>query len=105
MRLLSIVFSLALLVLLPTVTAGDLYVMRVDGLACPYCAYGIEKLLERRDEVEPGSIDIRLEEGLVIVRLLDGRHIDDATLEQLLADAGFTLRSVERRSGADARDR
>ena len=101
MKRLMIAATMAALLSPLFMSAGETYVMRVDGIACPYCAYGIEKILERRDEVEPDSVDVRLEEGLVILRMKDGMHLDDTTLAELLDDAGFTLRSVERQADGD----
>ena len=61
--------------------SGIEYRMRVDGLACPYCAYGIEKKLKAIDGVQ--KIDVNLDDGLVIV------------------DAGFTFRSMTEKPAED----
>ncbi len=61
--------------------AGTQYQMRVDGLACPYCAYGIEKKLSAIDGVE--KIDVDLENGLVIVNVVDGFKLSDEQMTQL----------------------
>jgi mercuric ion binding protein len=66
------------------------YTIRVDGLACPYCAYGIEKKLNELDGVK--FIDMDLEKGIVTVNAFDVK-LNDAQLEQLFQDAGFTYRS------------
>jgi len=71
--------------------AGTQYQMRVDGLACPYCAYGIEKKLNAIDGVE--KIDVDLENGLVIVDVIEGVKLSDEQMTQLFNDAGFTYRS------------
>ena len=52
------------------VADGTRYQMRVDGLACPYCAYGIEKHLKKIDGVE--KIDVDLDNGLVNVNVVSG---------------------------------
>lgn len=88
----------ALLLLLWSATtpaAGTQYVMRVDGLACPYCAYGIEKKLRQIDGVE--NIDVDLENGMVSVSTHEGVVLDEARMRQLFKDAGFTYRSMEKR--------
>ena len=72
--------------------AGTQYQMRVDGLACPYCAYGIEKKLNKVDGVE--KIDIDLNKGLVIVNVADGVKLSEEQMTQLFRDAGFTYRSM-----------
>ena len=51
--------------------AGTQYQLRVDGLACPFCAYGIEKNFTRTEGVE--SVDIDLKNGLVIVNTAEGK--------------------------------
>jgi mercuric ion binding protein len=89
-------FLLPLLLLwsLAALAAGTQYAMRVDGLACPYCAYGIEKKLNQVEGVE--RIDIDLEKGLVIVYVREGVEINEARMQQLFKDAGFTYRSMTR---------
>jgi len=72
--------------------AGTQYQMRVDGLACPYCAYGIEKKLKKIDGVE--KIDVDLNKGLVTVNVAEGVTLDEARMTQLFKDAGFTYRSM-----------
>lgn len=72
--------------------AGTEYRMRVDGLACPYCAYGIEKKLKAIDGVE--KIDIDLEAGLVVVDVVEGVELSEPQMKTLFQDAGFTYRSM-----------
>lgn len=71
---------------------GTQYQMRVDGLACPYCAYGIEKSLKKIDGVN--EIDIDLNKGLVTVNVAEGVTLSDAQMTKLFNDAGFTFRSM-----------
>ncbi|MFQ6005658.1 MAG: heavy-metal-associated domain-containing protein [Woeseia sp.] len=89
-----------LVLLLVTVTANlaiageTRYEMRVDGLACPYCAYGIEKKFKAIDGVR--SIDFDLERGLVIVVTDESIRFTEDKLRKLFDDAGFTFRSLRR---------
>ena len=55
---------------LVAVAGGTKYVMRVDGLACPYCAYGIERKLKKIEGVE--QIDVDLDNGCM--RMVPGSH-------------------------------
>lgn len=71
--------------------AGE-YVMRVDGLACPFCAYGVEKKLKRLEGVR--AVDVDLDRGLVTVEVADGVRLDEARIETLIRDAGFTYRGT-----------
>lgn len=71
---------------------GTQYQMRVDGLACPYCAYGIEKNLKKIDGVN--KIDVDLNNGLVTVNVAVGVTLTDVQMTKLFTDAGFTFRSM-----------
>ena len=87
--------ALMIIVLLgsaPALADGTQYRMRVDGLACPYCAYGIEKNLKKIDGVE--KIDVDLNNGLVTVNVAAGVTLTDAQMAKLFTDSGFTFRSM-----------
>ena len=84
--MLALVWSVAAL------AAGTQYRMQVDGLACPYCAYGVEKKLKGIEGVE--KIDVDLEKGLVTVNVREGVALTEPQLVQLFKDAGFTYRSM-----------
>ncbi|MDT8385737.1 MAG: heavy-metal-associated domain-containing protein [Gammaproteobacteria bacterium] len=72
--------------------AGTQYDLRVDGLACPFCAYGIEKKFTKTPGVE--SVDIDLKNGLVIVKTAEGKTFTQDELKTLINDTGFTLKGV-----------
>ncbi len=74
---------------------GTWYEIRVDGLACPYCSYGVEKNLLKADGVE--SIDIDFVRGVVTVKALGARRFDEAELRRLIDASGFTMRGVTTR--------
>ena len=71
---------------------GTRYQMRIDGLVCPYCAYGIEKKLKKIEGVE--EIDVDLNNGLVTVNVASGVTLTDEQMVKLMTDAGFTFRSM-----------
>jgi mercuric ion binding protein len=70
---------------------GLAYEVGVDGLACPFCAYGIEKQLSKLDGVEAVETDIK--QGRVVVRVRGGKTLDKRQVEQAVKKAGFSLRS------------
>ena len=72
--------------------AGTRYSMRVDGLACPYCAYGIEKKLKKISGVS--NIKVDLNKGLVSVDANEGTRLNEKQMKTLFKDAGFTYRSM-----------
>ncbi len=72
---------------------SHVYKLYVDGLACPFCAYGVEKKVGGLDGVE--KIDIDIDGGVVLVTLADGATLDEAAAKQAVDEAGFTLRKFE----------
>ncbi len=87
------VFALVLLLPVTAFAAQTRYRLQVDGLACPFCAYGIEKELTRTDGVE--SLDIDINAGTVTVTMSDGATMTEAKASQVVEDAGFTLGGFE----------
>ena len=87
-------FALSLLLPVAAFAAQTQYQLRVDGLACPFCAYGIEKALTRTDGVE--GIDIDINAGIVTVTMADGAAMTEEKAQQIVEDAGFTLAGVEK---------
>lgn len=73
--------------------AGEVYKLYIDGLACPFCAYGVEKKVGGLDGVE--RVDIDIDEGLVAVTMAEGSTLDEATAKRAIDEAGFTLRAFE----------
>ena len=87
--------GLALMLFAATAALADshVYKLYVDGLACPFCAYGVEKKVGGLDGVE--KVEIEIEEGVVTVTLADGATLDEATAKQAIDQAGFSLRKFE----------
>lgn len=75
------------------VWAGEVYKLYVDGLACPFCAYGVEKKVGNVEGVEKVEIDI--DGGLVSVTMAEGSTLDEATAKRAVDEAGFSLRAFE----------
>ena len=76
--------------------AGPSYRIEVDGLACPFCAYGIEKKLNASPGVERVETDIK--HGVVIVTMDDGAALDETAAKRAVKEAGFTLKGFKRAS-------
>jgi len=92
--------SVALLAMLLSTAAfagGDRFALAVDGLACPFCAYGIEKQLSAIDGVE--SVETDVKSARVIVTLAAGKTLSEEVARQAVTDAGFTLRSLKKIRG------
>jgi mercuric ion binding protein len=69
-------------------------VIEVDGLSCPFCAYGLEKKLRQVNGVT--KVDVQLKTGKVIVTLKPGLKVTDEALKKAVESAGFTPRAIER---------
>lgn len=65
----------------------------VDGLACPFCAYGLEKKLDDHDAVH--KLQVEIEKGRVLLTFRDGQTLTKDEIEQAVEEAGFTARKVE----------
>jgi copper chaperone CopZ len=78
---------------------GNQYTLGVDGLGCPFCAYGIEKQLSAIEGVE--SIETDIKSGQVVVTLVEGKSLREEVARQAVKDAGFTLRSLKQIQRSD----
>ena len=88
------------LVAIAALAAPPTYRLRVDGLACPFCSYGIEKKLKAIDGVV--RLETNIKEGTVIVTMKDGATLDEATAKKAVKAAGFTLNGFEQVESVDA---
>ncbi|NIA29913.1 MAG: hypothetical protein GWP06_08400 [Actinobacteria bacterium] len=77
--------------------------IKVNGLACPFCAYGLEKKLKKLDGV--GKINISLNKGLATLDSKADQSIEFKNLKKIVKAAGFsateiavTVRGVVRKS-------
>lgn len=69
------------------------YTLQVDGLACPFCAYGIEKQLRRIEGVQ--AVDVDVPAGRIVVMLAEGGSLTEAQARKATEDSGFTLRAFQ----------
>lgn len=97
MNAIRFILASALLALSTPAMADQLYKLRVDGLACAYCAYGIEKQFMRTPGVS--HVDIDFENGYVLVSAGDDTSFSEDQLRTIVNDAGFTLRGIKVESG------
>lgn len=67
--------------------------IRVDGLSCPFCAYGLEKKLNDIEGVE--NIHIDFEKGLVTLNIVGSQKISENEIKSKVKEAGFTPKKIE----------
>jgi copper chaperone CopZ len=93
MNINHILFFLILLWSNASFAGGVRYQLEVDGLACPFCAYGIEKKLSQLSGVVQVETDVA--NGRVEVDMADGQTLNEDQARQAVKDAGFSLRSFK----------
>lgn len=68
--------------------------IRTDGLACYFCAYGMERFFKKSGRI--AWYDMNMKDGVVEVGFIKGKPIlDIKTLKQYVHDAGFTPREMK----------
>lgn len=66
--------------------------IRVDGLSCPFCAYGLEKKLKSIEGV--GGVKIYVDKSVAALENKKEKSIAVESLESVVKDAGFTPRQI-----------
>jgi len=66
--------------------------IEVDGLSCPFCAYGLEKNLKDVENIKDIKIDV--ENAFVLLKISEGKSVNEQLLRKNIKDAGFTPRNI-----------
>lgn len=66
--------------------------VKVDGLACPFCAYGLEKKLAQVKGVTEAKTDLK--DGTVNLSMAKGGGVNVRSLDQAVREAGFSMKDV-----------
>lgn len=74
-----------------TLAAEGRYVIGVDGLACPYCAYSLEKQIKGIEGVENVTIDLK--HSRAMITMAQDRSLSKGQARQAVEDAGFTMKT------------
>ena len=85
----------------PAMAQPAQYVLRIDGITCPFCVATSESALKKLKGVSAVSSD--LEAGTITLCADDTKaDISDATLAKLFRGKGFTYRGKEKRGACPA---
>ncbi|MFQ5630758.1 MAG: cation transporter, partial [bacterium] len=86
----TILASFALALMISTTLFADQKQVnvRIDGLSCPFCAFGLEKKLKSIEGVE--KLEIKINDGLAILTFEDGAKVDEKLIIKKIKEAGFT---------------
>ena len=76
----------------PTQAQVEKVEIRVDGLACPFCAYGLEKKLKDLKGVR--NVKINVKDGQAALQNAAKQSIAVEKLESVVKNAGFTPREI-----------
>ncbi len=93
MLLLGVVLSTGLQAQDQTDLTGKVKV-EVDGLSCPFCAYGLEKKLKDLDGVSAIKIDV--ENAFALLTVEEGKVLGEEAIRKKVKDAGFTARTIKK---------
>lgn len=66
--------------------------IQVDGLSCPFCAFGLEKKLKKLSGVE--TVTIKVDEAIAEVVFVSGAVIDQNKIREAVEAGGFTPREI-----------
>lgn len=64
----------------------------VNGLVCAFCAKGIETSFKKHAAVDTVHVDF--DEKLVTLTTKANKKLDDATITQVITDAGYTTTNI-----------
>ncbi len=68
--------------------------IKVEGLYCPFCAYGLEKQLKKLKGFK--KVEVNLKHGTADLYIKPGVSVTDAAIQAAVEDAGFDSASIER---------
>ncbi len=97
---LSLLFFFSLLLVLSSGQAplaamegqDQIVIVKINGLSCPFCAYGVEKKLKVLKGVK--AIHVKMNEGEVLVTFAPEAKIEVEAIQQAVEDSGFTAREI-----------
>jgi len=70
----------------------DNVLVHIEGLACPFCAFGIEKHLKKVDGVK--KVQVNLGEGTAHLTLKPGAEVTEEQVRQAVKKAGFKASEI-----------
>lgn len=94
------IFTLVLALCTGDAIADDSqFIIRVDGVTCPFCVATSERTLAKIKGVHSVNSDLKL--GIIYVCADDATNLSAVRLRELFSKRGFTYRSVRKSSGCN----
>lgn len=72
----------------PKVTDQQVLEIQVQGMTCPFCAYGIEKNLSKLPGVAKAQVSLEAKKVRVVMQ--PGQAPDEVRVRKVIVDSGFT---------------
>lgn len=79
---------------------GKQAVVTVQGMQCPFCAYGIKKHLKKLPGAEKVAVELATNQATVT--FASDAKVTDADIQQAVRNAGFTPGKIEWHSGGQS---
>ena len=89
-----ILFTLVILIGLPSSALAETIKTTVNGMVCAFCATGIEKTFRKQPEVDAVKVD--LSKKLVIIKTKPGKTISDAKVKEVITYSGYSIGKIIR---------
>ena len=67
--------------------------IEIKGMACPFCAFGMEKALKKVAGIE--NVTIELKAGLAYISTPIKQKPTKKSIKKIITDAGFTVGKIE----------
>ncbi len=90
----NMIFALALTMSWNVLAADTQYQLGVNGLACPFCAYGLEKQLSKLPGVK--QVETNVKKGEVRLLIKEGSLLTEPLARDAVKKSGFSLRSFHK---------
>ena len=85
--------------------AGDsarLVRVKILGMSCPFCAYGVEQKLKKLEGVK--ELDVELKTGIATLTMEERADVPNETLRKTVDDAGFEAAAIVRSFDSEHED-
>ena len=92
MKLASVIFALIMLWLTPLSAQVTRVTLKVDGLACAFCAYGLQKGLKRIEGVQDVKVYVDAGRAELLIKQAVPVALED--IEPAVKNAGYTPREI-----------
>lgn len=88
-----IILAIALFSTLAVAAQTDKFNVTVEGLGCPFCAYGLEKKFKEVDGVKNIKIDIKT--GLMTFTTDAAKSLSIEKINNQVDKAGYTIKAIK----------